>query len=205
MPHGDSLCSWRWFSSVLLAAGMLSSCFVIAEPLFFARRTRSVTFDDTELQPRGRVAETNWSFFFFFFLIVQHCWGPAPGITGFENRRVCVLFRLFCCLHCCYIAASLFANKLYFFHFTFIPPTTMILMNLGTTNAHRISRSTVKLKFPRLAEPSRHCAGGRIHADFTVADPGTSIISAWGMLNAGTETVRGATMSGTWLDRTSVH
>jgi hypothetical protein len=101
------------------------------------------------------------------------------------NRSVLLLVLSF-------IPASLFANKLYFPQVAFGGgySTTIVLLNAGTANVS--SNLQVYGQNGALVRsiPVTVPAGGTTR--LTVADPGPSIISSWGMLDAGAGTVRGA-------------
>ncbi len=101
------------------------------------------------------------------------------------NRSVLLLVLSF-------IPASLFANKLYFPQVAFGGgyTTTIVLLNAGTANVSSHLQVYGQNGALVMSIPVTVPAGGSTR--LTVADPGTSIISSWGMLDAGTGTVRGA-------------
>ena len=101
------------------------------------------------------------------------------------NRSVLLLVLFF-------IPASLFANKLYFPQVAFGGgyTTTIVLVNTGTTNVSSQLQVYGQTGALLRSVPVTVPAGGS--SRLTVADPGTSIVSSWGMLDAGTVTVQGA-------------
>jgi hypothetical protein len=101
------------------------------------------------------------------------------------NRSVLLLVLFF-------IPASLFANRLYFPQVAFGGgyTTTIVLMNAGAANVSSQLQVYGQTGALVMSVPVTVTAGGSTR--LTVSDPGTSIISSWGMLDAGTGTVQGA-------------
>jgi hypothetical protein len=91
-----------------------------------------------------------------------------------------------------FIPPSLFANKLYFPQVAFGGgyTTTIILMNMGTTNVSSTFQVFGQTGTLLRSIPVTVPDGGSTR--LSIADPGPSIISSWGVLDAGAATVQGA-------------
>ena len=108
-----------------------------------------------------------------------------PAAYEMALKRFVVLLSLF------FIPTSLFSNKLYFPQVSFGggSTTTIILMNAGTTSVSSdfqiYSQTGVLLR----SIPTTLTDRGSTR--LTIADPGPSIISSWGVLDTGIATVKG--------------
>ncbi len=91
----------------------------------------------------------------------------------------------------CFVPTSLFSNKLYFPQVPFGGgyTTTVLLMNTGTTSVSSNLQIYAQTGVLLRSIPTTVSSGGSTR--LTIADPGQSIISSWGMLDAGTGTVQG--------------
>jgi hypothetical protein len=89
------------------------------------------------------------------------------------------------------IPTSLFSNKLYFPQVAFGGgyTTTIVLMNRGATNVSSDFQVYGQNGALLMSIPVSVAPGGSTR--LTVPDPGSSITSSWGMLDAGTGTVQG--------------
>jgi len=92
----------------------------------------------------------------------------------------------------CFIPTSLFSNKLYFPQVVFGGgyTTTVVLMNKGTTSVS--SDFQVYGETGTLLKSIPTNVHGLGSTRLSIADPAPSVVSSWGMLDAGTETVQGA-------------
>src|SRR5262245_53937192 len=107
-------------------------------------------------------------------------------ISGYLSLKRSILLIVFS-----FIPSPLFSNKLYFPQLVFggAYTTTIIIMNMGTpevSSQFEVYGGTgVLLKSVPISVPAEGSTR------FSVEDPGTSIISSWGMLDAGTATIQG--------------
>src|SRR5687767_236409 len=94
----------------------------------------------------------------------------------------CVLLIVFC-----FIPTSMFSNKLYFPQVAFGGgyTTTIVLMNMGTTTVSSHFQVYSQTGGLLRSVPTTVPAGGSTR--ISVADPGESIISSWGLIDAGAE------------------
>jgi hypothetical protein len=99
----------------------------------------------------------------------------------------CFLFIAFC-----FVPTSLFSNKLYFPQVVFGGgyTTTVVLMNKGTMSV--LSNFQVYGETGTLLKSIPTTVHGLGSTRLSIADPAPSVVSSWGMLDAGTETVQGA-------------
>jgi hypothetical protein len=99
----------------------------------------------------------------------------------------CSLFIAFC-----FVPTSLFSNRLYSPQVVFGGgyTTTIVLMNMGMTSVS--SDFQVYSQTGDLLRSIPTTVPGAGSTRLIIADPGQSINSSWGMLDAGTETVQGA-------------
>src|SRR6185436_10568902 len=88
----------------------------------------------------------------------------------------------------CFVPTSLFSNKLYFPQVSFGggSTTTIILMNAGTTNVSSDFRIYSQTGVLLRSIPTTLTDSGSTR--LTIADPGPSIISSWGVLDTGIAT-----------------
>jgi hypothetical protein len=98
----------------------------------------------------------------------------------------CFLFIAFCS-----IPTSLFSNKLYFPQVAFGGgyTTTIVLMNMGLTSVSSDFQVYGQTGALLRSIPTTVPGGGSTR--LSIADPGQSIISSWGMLDGGAGTVQG--------------
>jgi len=109
-----------------------------------------------------------------------------------------------------FIPPSLFANKLYFPQVAFGGgyTTTIVLMNMGTTNVSSTFQVYGQTGALLRSIPVTVPDGGSTR--LSIADPGPSIVSSWGALDAGAATLQGAatfdvrTTSGALFDNAGV-
>jgi hypothetical protein len=101
------------------------------------------------------------------------------------------LKRYFLLIVLCFTPTSLFSNKLYFPQVAFGGgyTTTIILMNTGTTNVSSNFKVYGQTGALLRTIPTTLSAGGSTR--ISLVDSGQSIISSWGMLDAGTGIVQG--------------
>ena len=91
----------------------------------------------------------------------------------------------------CFVPTSLFSNKLSFPQMPFGGgyTTTILLMNTGLTSVSSNLQIYAQTGVLLRSIPTTVSSGGSTR--LTIADPGQSIISSWGTLDAGTGTVQG--------------
>jgi hypothetical protein len=91
----------------------------------------------------------------------------------------------------CFIPTSLFSNKLYFPQVSFGggSTTTIILMNAGMAPVSSELKIFAQTGDLLRSIPTTVPGGGSTR--LSIADPGRLIIRSWGVLDAGTETVKG--------------
>src|SRR5262245_53019983 len=108
------------------------------------------------------------------------------------SRSYMALKRYALLIAFCFIPTSLFSNKLYFPQLVFGGgyTTTIVLLNKGTTSVS--SDFLVYGERGALLRSIPTTVHGPVSPRPSLADPGPSIVSSWGMLDAGTETVQGA-------------
>jgi len=99
--------------------------------------------------------------------------------------------RYFLLIAFCFIPTSLFSNKLYFPQVAFGGgyTTTIVLMNMAPTSVS--SNFEVYDETGALLRSIPTTVPGDGSTRLSIADPGPSIISSWGMLDAGVVTVQG--------------
>jgi hypothetical protein len=102
------------------------------------------------------------------------------------------LKRYFLLIAFCFIPTSLFSNKLYFPQVVFGGgyTTTVVLINMGMTNVSSNLQVYGQTGALLRSIPTTVPGGGSTR--LSISDTGQSIISSWGILDAGAETVRGA-------------
>jgi hypothetical protein len=92
----------------------------------------------------------------------------------------------------CLVPTSLFSNKLYFPQVVFGGgyTTTIVLINMGDASISSDFQVHGQTGALLISIPTTVPGGGSTR--LSIADPGPSVISSWGMLDAGAEGVRGA-------------
>jgi hypothetical protein len=92
----------------------------------------------------------------------------------------------------CFISTPLFSNKLYFPQVAFGGgyTTTIVLMNIGMTSVTSDFQIYAQTGSLLRSIPTTLPPGGSTR--LTIADPGPSIISSWGTIDAGAATVQGS-------------